>query len=257
MLTRTIKRAILETQWQPTSLPPTFLLPLRARLTKISHTTDPAPPPGPLSTHPNYQPITSFRPPTSSLTTSTNSSTISNTPITPPPPLPPSTSHALTPSTPLTPTIRSLLPLLRAQSSHYITAHIHSRPYLLTPGDTLRLPFHMPSVQPGDILRLNRASVLGSRDYTLQAGSAAGERIPGRLGNGKKAYLDERLFVCRARVVAVDSEPMRVMEKTKRRQRHVKHARSKMRFTVLRVMEVGIRSVEEVEGEVEMEGTRG
>ena len=107
----------------------------------------------------------------------------------------------------------------------------------------------MPSVSPGDILRLNRASVLGSRDYTLRAGSAAGQPIPGRLANGKKAYLDERLFECRARVLGVESEPMRVVEKTKRRQRHVKHVWSKMRFTVLRVMELKVRGVEEVEGE--------
>lgn len=106
----------------------------------------------------------------------------------------------------------------------------------------------MPSVLPGDILRLNRATVLGSRDYTLSAPSAPGQPIPGNMGNGKKVYLDERLFECRARVVGVESEPMRVVEKTKRRQRHVKRAKSKMRFTVLRVMELRVRSVEEVEG---------
>ena len=108
----------------------------------------------------------------------------------------------------------------------------------------------MPSVLPGDILRLNRATVIGSRDYTLRAGSAEGQTIAGNLGNGKKAYLDERLFECRARVLGVESEPMRVMEKTKRRQRHVKHVRSKHRSTVLRIMEVRVRSVEEVEGGV-------
>ena len=113
----------------------------------------------------------------------------------------------------------------------------------------------MPGVQPGDILRLNRASVLGSRDYTLRAGWAAGKGIPGKRENGQRGYLDERLFVCRARVVGVESEPMRVLEKTKRRQRHVKHVWSKLRFTVLRVMEVRVRGVEEVErGEVERDG---
>ena len=52
--------------------------------------------------------------------------------------------------------------------------------------------------------------------------------------------MDERDFVCRARVVGVEGEPMRVVEKTKRRQRHVKTVRSKMRFTVLRVVEVRV-----------------
>ncbi|MCJ1363497.1 hypothetical protein MMC16_002604 [Acarospora aff. strigata] len=89
----------------------------------------------------------------------------------------------------------------------------------------------MPDVKPGDILRLNRASNIGSRDYTLKG----------------TPYLDERLFECRATVMGVEAEPMRVKEKTKRRQRRVKRVKSKMRFTVLRVAEVRVREVEELE----------
>jgi large subunit ribosomal protein L21 len=89
----------------------------------------------------------------------------------------------------------------------------------------------MPLVVPGDVLCLNRASIFGSRDYTLKGAP----------------YIDERLFVCRARVMGVESEPMRIKEKTKRRQRRVKKVRSKHRYTVLRVMEVRGRS----EGELE------
>jgi len=74
------------------------------------------------------------------------------------------------------------------------------------------------------MLRLTRASSLGSREYTYR-------------GN---PWVDELDFVCRARVVGVEGEPMRVVEKTKRRQRHVKTVRSKMRFTVLRVVEVRV-----------------
>ena len=91
----------------------------------------------------------------------------------------------------------------------------------------------MPHVLPGDILRLNRASSIGSRDYTLKGAP----------------YLDERLFECRATVVGTESEPMRVMEKTKRRQRRVKTVKSKLRFTVLKIRELKIRSLEDVEGE--------
>jgi len=138
------------------------------------------------------------------------------------------------PPTPLSldPTITTLLPLLAAQTPHYITAHLHARPYLLTAGDTLRLPFYMHGVKPGDVLRLNRAANLGSRDYTLKGAP----------------YLDERLFECRATVVGVESEPMRVKEKTKRRQRRVKRVKSKMRYTVLRVSEVRVRGLEELSG---------
>jgi hypothetical protein len=105
----------------------------------------------------------------------------------------------------------------------------------------------MPQVRPGDVLRLNRATHIGSRDYTLKAP----EPVKGNADHGKKVfYLDERMFVCRARVVGVESEPLRVEEKTKRRQRHVKHVKSKMRFTVLRVSDLEIKSLEEYESAI-------
>ncbi|WEW60005.1 hypothetical protein PRK78_005487 [Emydomyces testavorans] len=153
---------------------------------------------------------------------------------TPKPAVPPTFTTPLT----LTPSILSLLPHLTTQTPHYITAHIHARPYLLTAGDTVRLPFLMPSVQPGDILRLNRASVLGSRDFTLKGAP----------------YVDERLFECRVRVLGVEAEPMRIKEKTKRRQRHIQRVKSKHKYTILRVMEVKVKTVEELMAEgAEME----
>ena len=132
------------------------------------------------------------------------------------------------------------LPHLTAQRSHYIAAHLHAKPYLVTAGDHVRLPFLMPNVQPGDVIRLNRATVLGSRDFTLKG----------------TPYVDERMFECRARVMGVDAEPMRIKEKTKRRQRHVKTVRSKHRYTLLRIMDVKVKSVEELlqDGAVVVEG---
>jgi hypothetical protein len=152
----------------------------------------------------------------------------------------------------------------------------------------------MHDVEPGDILRLNRAINIGSRDYTLKAAAASpklkstttdtrsivdptsgaqisltrampdGNAAPlaqdgvvhaphfiPHIEQGKHSYLDERLFVCRAVVMGVESEPLRVKEKTKRRQRKVKRVKSKHRFTVLRVKEVTVRDLEEAEG---MEG---
>ncbi|RJE17112.1 Ribosomal protein, partial [Aspergillus sclerotialis] len=88
----------------------------------------------------------------------------------------------------------------------------------------------MPNVKPGDVLRFNRASTIGSRDFTLKGAP----------------YIDERLFECRVRVLGVDAEPMRIKEKTKRRQRHVKHVKSKHRYTLLRVMDVKVKTVDEV-----------
>lgn len=130
----------------------------------------------------------------------------------------------------LTPAITALLPDLATQPTHYITAHLHARPYLLTAGDTLRLPFRMPNVQAGDVLRLNRASNIGSRDFTLKGAP----------------YLDERLFECRVRVMGVEAEPLRIKEKTKRRQRHVQRVKSKHKYTILKVVDVRVKQLDEL-----------
>jgi large subunit ribosomal protein L21 len=123
-----------------------------------------------------------------------------------------------------------MLPLLAAQPSHYISIHIHGKPYLVTAGDTVRLPFHMPGIIPGDVLRLNRAANLGSRDYTLKG----------------TPYVDERLFECRARVMGIESEPMRIKEKKKRRNRRIHTVKSKLRFTVLKISELKINTIEQL-----------
>lgn len=156
----------------------------------------------------------------------------------------------------------------------------------------MRLPFHMKGVEPGDVLRLNRASNIGSRDYTLKASapppaaksattttvavldpttgdlashsrviptdalataqnsSVAPHFIP-HVAKGKVSYLDDRLFVCRAVVMGVESEPMRIKEKTKRRQRKVKKVKSKHRYTILKIKEVKVRSLEDIDGDID------
>ena len=159
----------------------------------------------------------------------------------------------------------------------------------------------MHGVEPGDVLRLNRAVNIGSRDYTLKAAAApprlkspttdtrnildpttgtlashspkmpspsvesSGDAIAAQasrvlaphfvphLEQGKHSYLDERLFVCRAVVMGVESEPLRIKEKTKRRQRKVKKVKSKHRFTILRVKEVRVKDVEELDSEEQMD----
>lgn len=53
-------------------------------------------------------------------------------------------------------------------------------------------------------------------------------------------------------MVGVEGEPMRIEKKTKRRQRHVKTVKSKMRFTILRCVELRVLGSKEergVEGE--------
>ncbi|KAL8323164.1 hypothetical protein RB593_004893 [Gaeumannomyces tritici] len=131
---------------------------------------------------------------------------------------------AATPSTAQDTSVAALLPLLAAQPSHYVTLHIHGKPYLVTPGDSIRLPFKMPDVLPGDILRFDRASVIGSRDFTLK-------------GN---PWISEGLFECRAVVIGTETEPIRHKIKKKRRERKTKIVKSKHKYTVLRISELKI-----------------
>lgn len=140
-------------------------------------------------------------------------------------------SHPVPPPTPIADSVRTLLPFLAAQPGHYITVHIHGFPYLVQEGDQIRLPFRMPGVQPGDVLRLNRASVLGSRDYTMKGAP----------------HIDERVFECRATVLGTESEPLRIKIKKKRRQRRMRQAKSKHRYTIVRISELNINNVEDVE----------
>ncbi|TVY19420.1 Homocitrate dehydratase [Lachnellula arida] len=219
MLSRTIRRSILDSRIPTSALPPTFLLPNRARYfnSTVQHVDAP-----------------SESLDASLLATNTSAEAPETVapvrrPIRPKVPLPPapiSSPMALDAS------VKEMLPLLAAQPSHYISAHIHAKPYLVTAGDTVRLPFHMPGVVPGDILRLNRASSLGSRDYTLKG----------------TPYLDERVFECRARVMGTEAEPMRTKEKKKRRNRRINTVKSKHKFTILKIAEIKINSLEDIEG---------
>lgn len=120
------------------------------------------------------------------------------------------------------------LTLLAAQPGHYITVHIHGFPYLVQEGDQIRLPFKMPGVVPGDVLRLNRASVLGSRDYTVKGAP----------------HIDDKHFECRATVLGTESEPMRIKIKKKRRQRRMRQAKSKHQYTILRISDLTINAPE-------------
>ena len=90
----------------------------------------------------------------------------------------------------------------------------------------------MPGVVPGDVLRLNRASTLGSRDYTLKGAP----------------YLDERIFECRARVMGTEAEPLRIKIKKKQRNRRTRTVQSKHKFTILRIAEVKVNNLEDIEG---------
>ncbi|KAF7959831.1 hypothetical protein EAE96_001436 [Botrytis aclada] len=212
MFSRTMRKSLLDIRIPSATLPPTFLLPSRARFfnSTTQHVESPIE-----SSHASPLSAASVKPEKSSIA--------SSAPVAP--------SPSVTPLS-LSSSVKEMLPFLTAQQSHFITTHIYSRPYLVTVGDTVRLPFRMPGVVPGDVLRLNTASSIGSRDYTLKG----------------TPYLDERIFECRARVMGTEAEPMRIKEKTKRRNRKTKTVKSKHKYTILRIAELKVKTVEEIEG---------
>ena len=237
MFSGSIRRSLLDAR---SLLPPSYLLPCHARFintVSLEATVGEAPEPL-LQSGGNLSSKTTK----SKISLSSRDESSSKAALPQPTSIAPSNA-----TTPISDSIRELLPLLRTQKPHFITAHLHDRPYLVTEGDIIRLPFFMHGVSPGDVLRLDRATTLGSRDYTLKAGA-----VDHYLWNGKtrrkQGYLDERLFICRAVILGTESEPMRFKEKTKRRQRRVKTVKSKHRYTILKVQEVTVRSLDEVDG---------
>lgn len=284
IISRTLRRAVLDSRGQ---LPPTFLLPWTANLSTTANATETSNTlPSDISQHPLRQAQDKLD---RTITRKQRNSFKSPAPANDAPALPTPASGAAAEKGPLeiSPEVREMLPLLRAQGPHYISAHIHAHPYLLTQGDTLRLPFYMKGVEPGDVIRLDRATHLGSRDYTLKAavqspklksptmqtievldpttgnlashsrvmpegplasapGAVAAPHFIPHIAKGKYPYLDDRLFVCRAVVIGVESEPLRILQKTKRRQRKVKNIKSKHRFTILKIKEVRLRTEDEL-----------
>ncbi|KAK2629428.1 hypothetical protein QTJ16_000248 [Diplocarpon rosae] len=215
MLSRTARRSLTSVQISTPALSSALLLPTGARY--LSATTQHVE--SPSGTLESSQLSTAETPTATSIPPKITKRSV------PQPPAPIKKPLALSPS------VKELLPLLATQPSHYISAHIHGKPYLVTVGDLVRLPFKMPGVVPGDVLRLNRASSLGSRDFTLKG----------------TPYLDERIFECRARVMGTEAEPMRIKEKTKRRNRKIKTVKSKLKFTILRISELKLKDLEEIE----------
>ncbi|KAH6660283.1 ribosomal protein L21-like protein [Truncatella angustata] len=228
-MSRSLLRSVLELRTPLTRLPPSFLLPIQSRRPLSSTSTrqdqstrnivaeDAIPKPPVAAEHP----LTSDDgfPLPQKVGSATPEALYPRQPQTPSP-LSPESAQS----------ISQLLPLLKTQPQHYITAHIWGRPYLVQAGDSIRLPFKMPGVLPGDVLRLDRASTLGSRDYTLKGAP----------------FVDERLFECRATVTGTESEPLRIKVKTKRRQRKNKTVRSKHQYTILRVTELKLKGPEAI-----------
>lgn len=231
---------------------PTYSLPLRS-ITTVSHDTEPADIPTPLLNSSHYRAHPRTR---KEIAAARRIESIPLPPREPPSPSPPAPNLALPPKrtvpfSPVSkvidavtdPSIQTLLPLLAVQRPHYIILHVHSRPFLVTQGDKITLPFLIHGLRPGDVLRLNRASLLGSRDYTLKAPALTRRtRDQAALGlnTRREKWIDERLFLCRAVVLGEEVEPLRVKLKKKQRNRRTKHVYSQHHYTVLRISELEV-----------------
>jgi len=93
-------------------------------------------------------------------------------------------------------------------------------------------------------------TIAGQQRELLTIDGKLKENIPHFIphqARGKIPYIDPRMFVCRATVLGVESEPMRVKEKTKRRQRHVRKVKSKHRYTILKIKEVRVKTLQEIQ----------
>lgn len=110
-----------------------------------------------------------------------------------------------------------LAPLLN-NSNIYMTVYINKFPYLVSPNDTLHLPFRLPDAPLGSILRMTNVSRIGSRDYTLQG----------------HPYIDENAYTLKMRVIEHTKQPMVVTIKKKQRQRRARHLPNKQNYTVLK-----------------------
>jgi len=108
---------------------------------------------------------------------------------------------------------------LKQSHGLYAQLEIFTYKYLVTAGDRVELPYLLKDTQVGDTIRFNKLTQLGSRDHTIEG----------------SPYIDQSLFTCEARVLEKTKQPMKFMEKTKKRQRRVKTVKSKPDVTVLRI----------------------
>lgn len=112
---------------------------------------------------------------------------------------------------------------LKLSNELYAVFRIHNRPYLVTKGDKVTLPFKLKQAEVGDVLNLNDVTTIGSRNYKIVDNP-----------------LDPTLYTIKATVLEKTKRPMRIREVTKRRNRKVRHAVNKADLTVLRISELSL-----------------
>ncbi|GMF13388.1 unnamed protein product [[Candida] boidinii] len=112
---------------------------------------------------------------------------------------------------------------LKYETDLYASIKIHNRPYLVTKGDEVILPFHMKHAEIGDVLNFNDVTTIGSRNYTYNQPS-----------------IDPSFFNIKGVVLEKTKKPMYVKEITKRRNRRVRHVQVKHDITIVRISDLEI-----------------
>lgn len=110
---------------------------------------------------------------------------------------------------------------LKLSNELYAILRIHNRPYLVTLGDRVILPFKLKQAEVGDILNLNDVTTIGSRNYKVV-----------------DYPIESSLYTLKATVLEKTKRAFQVREVTKRRNRKVRHAKSKGDLTILRISEL-------------------
>lgn len=110
---------------------------------------------------------------------------------------------------------------LKLSNELYAIFKIHERPYLVTKGDEVILPFRLNRAEVGDTLNLTDVTTIGSRNYKLV-----------------DSQIDPSIFTIKAVVLEKTKRAYQVREVTKRRNRRVRHAVNKADQTVLRISEL-------------------
>lgn len=112
---------------------------------------------------------------------------------------------------------------LKLADEIYAIFRVHNRPYLVTEGDKVTLPFKVKQAEVGDVLSFNDVTTIGSRNYKLM-----------------DYPIDPSLYTLKATIIEKTKRAFQVREVTKRRNRKVRHATSKGDLTILRISELKV-----------------
>ncbi|SMN21718.1 similar to Saccharomyces cerevisiae YJL096W MRPL49 Mitochondrial ribosomal protein of the large subunit [Maudiozyma saulgeensis] len=112
---------------------------------------------------------------------------------------------------------------LKLSNELFAEFRVHGRPYVVTEGDKVILPYKVKNAEVGDILNLTDVRTIGSRNYKLV-----------------NDPIDPSLYNLKATVLEKTKRKFEIREVTKRRNRRVRHAKSKGDLTMIRISELSV-----------------